>query len=166
MINAETTVREVAIQLPESTRLFEQLKIDYCCGGNQRLADACTSAGLDVDTVIEQLAEVTQPNAPEAAALDFADASLPELIEHILNTHHVFTWSEIDRLEVLKRKVIGAHGSNHPELFRLGELLQSLSADLKPHMFKEEKVLFPYMLSMAQAADQNQPRPFAPFETV
>jgi iron-sulfur cluster repair protein YtfE (RIC family) len=35
MINSSMTAREVAIELPQSTRLFERLKIDYCCGGNE-----------------------------------------------------------------------------------------------------------------------------------
>lgn len=166
MINSDTTVREVALDIPESTRLFEKLKIDYCCGGNQPLAEACSSAGLDVVTVMEMLGEVAKASSPDARASDRQNASLPELIEHILNTHHVFTKSEIDRLEALTEKVIGVHGQNHPELVQVGELFKQLGADLKPHMFKEEQVLFPYMLTMSEAAAQNQPCPPAFFGTV
>lgn len=166
MINSETTVREVALQMPQSTRLFERLKIDYCCGGNQPLAKACASAGVDVENVIGMLTEGTQSAPQDAAAFDFQNASLPQLIEHILNTHHVFTKSEMDRLEALTVKVIDAHAGNHPELIHLGELFKQLCGDLKPHMFKEEQVLFPYIVAMTQAADQNQPGPFAPFGTV
>jgi len=166
MINSETTVREVALQMPESTRLFEQLKIDYCCGGNQPLADACASAGIDIDSVMDMLGEMTHSNSSDTSALDFQDASLTELIEHILNTHHVFTKSEMDRLEVLAAKVISAHAENHPELIHLGELFKRLCGDLKPHMFKEEQVLFPYIVAMTEAVNQNRPGPFAPFVTV
>jgi regulator of cell morphogenesis and NO signaling len=166
MIHSETTVREVALQIPQSTRLFEKLKIDYCCGGNQPLVKACASAGIDVDNVMEMLAEVSQSTSHDAAGFDFQNTSLPELIEHILNTHHVFTKSEMDRLEALVGKVINAHGSNHPELIQMGELFKRLCDDLKPHMFKEEQVLFPYIVAMTQAAGQNQPGPFAPFGTV
>jgi iron-sulfur cluster repair protein YtfE (RIC family) len=28
------TVRELALENPSSTRIFEKLGIDYCCGGN------------------------------------------------------------------------------------------------------------------------------------
>ena len=169
MINSETTVKEVALQMPESTRLFEQLKIDYCCGGNQPLGEACTSAGLDVDTVMAMLAQtssVAQSSLPAGSAGNYQNHSLPELIEHILNTHHVFTKSEINRLEALTAKVIGVHGRNHPELTHVGELFQRLCADLKPHMFKEEQVLFPYILAMSQAAVENRPCPPAFFGTV
>lgn len=165
MINAETTVREVALVVPESTRLFESLKIDYCCGGNQPLAQACASVGVDVEEVMEMLAEVGESNEGEGA-LNFHDASLPELITHILDTHHVFTKSEIDRLQSLADKVLNAHGGNHPELVHLDELLTRLCADLTPHMFKEEQILFPYIVAMAQAAEQNQASPFPSFGTV
>src|SRR5678815_2341280 len=104
MINTGMTVREVAIELPQSTRLFETLKIDYCCGGTRPLAEACASAGLDVNDVIAMLAEVTQSKNNQT--LKFENAALPELITHILDTHHVFTKSEMDRLEMLTAKVI------------------------------------------------------------
>jgi regulator of cell morphogenesis and NO signaling len=166
MITTGMTVREVAIELPQSTRLFETLKIDYCCGGNKPLAQACAAAGVDVDDVMEMLTEVTAQSSPTSVAADFQNLSLPELITHILDKHHVFTRSEMERLATLTAKVIGAHGTNHPELLHLGELFRLLCADLRPHMFKEEQVLFPYILSMTQAKENNQAGPFAPFGTV
>lgn len=166
MINSEMTVREVAVQVPDSTRVFEKLKIDYCCGGNQSLTEACASAGVEVKNVIAMLGAVSQPNLAGKHTLDFQSFSLSELITHILNTHHVFTKAEMDRLETLTEKVIGAHAANHPELLQVGDLLQRLCADLKPHMFKEEQILFPYIMALELAAAQNQSRPFAPFGTV
>ena len=71
MINSEMTVREIAIQVPESTRLFEKLKIDYCCGGNRPLTEACGSAGVDIDNVIEMLGEVRRPNPRQMGRLIF-----------------------------------------------------------------------------------------------
>ncbi len=162
MINSQTTVREVALQLPQSTRVFETLKIDYCCGGNQPLAQACASAGVDVDNVMEMLTQSTSP----VEAGDFQNLSLAELITHILDTHHVFTKSEMDRLQLLADKVLAAHGGNHPELVHVDELLTRLCADLKPHMFKEEQVLFPYITRLVDAASQKRPAPFAPFGSV
>lgn len=166
MINSETTVREVAVQLPQSTRLFERLNIDYCCGGNRPLIDACDSAGVKVDNVIEMLTALEQPEASQSGTVDFQKASLSELIAYIVETHHIFTRSEMARIEALSAKVIGAHSANHPELLKMANLFQRLCAELKPHMFKEEQVLFPYIVAMEQADSQGQPCPFAPFGTV
>ncbi len=164
MINTGMTVREIATELPQSTRLFEKLRIDYCCGGHRPLSEACASAGVDVYNVMAMLGEVTQ--SEDTSELDFQNIPLPELITYILDTHHVFTKSEIERLQALTDKVIAAHGANHPELLHLRELWQRLSADLKPHMFKEEQVLFPYIVATVQAADHKWAAPFAPFGTV
>jgi len=166
MINSETTVRDVALNIPESTRLFEKLKIDYCCGGSKPLAEACASAGVDVDNVMELLAGVKQSDARIEGAEAFQKLSATELITHILDTHHVFTKSEMDRLEPLVDKVLAAHGGNHPELVHVAELFTRLCADLRPHMFKEEQILFPYIVATAEAGDQKRAAPFAPFGTV
>ncbi len=165
MIEPTMTVREVALDLPESTRLFEQLKIDYCCGGHRPLTEACASAGLEITQVMELLANVSQSKAP-ANEMDFQKLTLSGLIDHIVETHHNFTKAEMTRLEALTDKVINAHGENHRELIHVGELVHLLCTDLKPHMFKEEQVLFPYIVAMEKARLQSRPIPFPPFGTV
>jgi regulator of cell morphogenesis and NO signaling len=67
------------------------------------------------------------------------------------------------RLQSLADKVLAAHGGNHPELIHLDELFTRLCADLKPHMFKEEQILFPYIVELAKTVDHV---PFASFGTV
>lgn len=166
MISSEMTVREVAARVPESTTVFETLKIDYCCGGNRPLTEACASAGVEVDKVMEQLSALGKSAISNSATVDFQKLSLTQLIAHILETHHVFTKSEMGRIQTLAEKVIGAHGANHSELLTVGELFQQLCADLEPHMFKEEQILFPYIVAMEQAKTRDHPVPFAPFGTV
>ena len=166
MINSAMTVREVAIEVPQSTRLFEKLKIDYCCGGNRSLTEACSSAGLEVNDVLGMLATASQQETSDSSTKDFQALPINDLIEHILSTHHVYTKVEMARLESLVQKVISAHGGNHRELHEVGELFDRMCADLKPHMFKEEQILFPYILSLTKASAENRAAPFAPFGTV
>jgi regulator of cell morphogenesis and NO signaling len=166
MINSAMTVREVAVQLPESIKLFDKLKIDYCCGGKRPLTEACESAGVEVENLMATLEVLSRASAEEKDTVDFQELSLTGLITHILETHHTFTKSEMDRLTALVDKVCSAHGANHPELFKVADLFQQLCADLKPHMFKEEQVLFPHIVRMDEASSQNRVRPFAPFGVV
>ena len=160
MINSATTVMEVAVQVPESTTLFDSLKIDYCCGGKRPLTEACESAGVEVEHVIAMLASLSKTSSKTKDTVDFGELSLTALITHILETHHVFTKSEMARLTALIDKVCNAHGVNHPELFKVAELFQQLCADLTPHMFKEENILFPYIVRLNESSTQS--RPFAP----
>ncbi len=166
MISLNRTVREVALELPQATRVFEKLKIDYCCGGGAALADACAIAGVEVSTLERMLEDAGQTDAQNNAAVNFQKTTLGELITYIIDKHHVYTSDEMTRLEALLEKVITAHGTNHPELLAIRDSFQRLCGDLRPHMFKEEQVLFPYMIAIEKAASQNGPAPFAPFGTV
>jgi regulator of cell morphogenesis and NO signaling len=166
ILSPNKTVRDVVLELPQATRVFEKLKIDYCCGGDKPLVEACATAGVKVENLERMLAEAGHAEVQGNGSLDFGKATLGELIGHILDRHHVYTKEEMARLEPLIDKVIAAHGENHPELRSLGGLFQQLCADLKPHMFKEEQILFPYIVEMERSAVENRPAPFAPFGTV
>ena len=165
-LDSNTTVRDIAVQLPQSTRIFERLKIDYCCGGNTSLVEACANAGVAVSDLEKMLAQGSNATSSEVIETDFQAASLAELIDHILSKHHVFTKAEMLRLQALLTKVVDVHGANHPELPRVESTFQSLCGDLNPHMFKEEQILFPYILELERAHTQTRPVPFAPFGTV
>ena len=54
-LSANRTVRELAIEIPNATRTFEKLGIDYCCGGGKSLSDACMHAHLPVGDVLRAL---------------------------------------------------------------------------------------------------------------
>lgn len=164
-LNATMTVREIALESPNATRVFEKMKIDYCCGGNRSLAEACANAGLELES-LEQMLNDAETNAQEKATIDFKSLTLTELITHILDKHHVYTKEEINRLTALIEKVIGAHGVNHPELHKIGAVFQRLCRDLEPHMFKEEQILFPYIIEMENAALNKRSGPGSRFGTV
>jgi regulator of cell morphogenesis and NO signaling len=63
-------------------------------------------------------------------------------------------------------KVARVHGDNHPELLELKTAFDELSADLMPHMMKEETILFPYIDRMARNAARGLLPPIPPFGTV
>jgi regulator of cell morphogenesis and NO signaling len=165
-ISSTTKVRDVALALPQSTRLFEEFEIDYCCGGDEPLDAACASAGIGVQNMLVLINQVKQASAAGDGGPDLLKATATELIGHILDKHHVFTKNEMARLKPLADKVVGVHGANHPELLAIRDLMQQLFEDLRPHMFKEEQILFPFIGALENARQQNSPAPFAPFGTV
>ncbi|HYH87389.1 MAG TPA: iron-sulfur cluster repair di-iron protein [Pyrinomonadaceae bacterium] len=161
---ADKTVREYAVETPNATRVFEKLKIDYCCGGGRSLADACAVAGVEVGEVKRLLEQAGSFAGDVPAGLQ--SGTLAELIDYILDKHHTFTRDEMERITALAAKVESKHGMNHPEMLRVRALFQQLCDDLRPHMFKEEMILFPYVKQMEQAAVSGLPKPYAPFGTV
>ncbi len=143
-----TKVGELVMARPETMRYFERLGIDYCCGGHHTLAEACQLAKQDPVEVLNGLATLEPPSAGVPSLQDWQQASLTDLIQYIVTTHHDFLREELPRLDLLLGKVLKAHGEHHPELGRVGELYQSLVADLMPHMMKEEQILFPFIRQM------------------
>lgn len=164
MIDPAMKVRDVAL-IPEATRILENLKIDYCCGGERPLAEACELAGIQLED-LQEILEAAQENSGQSRDTDFKTMPLSDLITYIIYKHHVFTTNEMARLEALTAKVIAVHGKNHPELTEVATLLDVLFAELRPHMFKEEHVLFPFVCELEQSMLRKGLPPFPPFGTV
>jgi len=165
-VTTEKTVRELALENSTATRVFEKLGIDYCCGGNKSLDEACRTANLNMDQVLDSLEMAEQAAHAAQKDRDWQVEPLADLIAHIKNTHHKYTREEIARLGPLFDKVCSVHGKNHSELLQLRGIFQRLAQELTTHMMKEEMVLFPYMVRMEEATIQKEPIVSGPFGTV
>ncbi|WP_455258337.1 DUF542 domain-containing protein [Peptoniphilus asaccharolyticus] len=55
MINKNMTIAEALKENPNVARVFEDTGLDYCCGGNQNLAEAIEEINFDIDSYIELL---------------------------------------------------------------------------------------------------------------
>ncbi len=154
-VESTRTVGEVAAGLPAATRLFEKLGIDYCCGGRQTLASACTTAGVSYENLAQSLAELSA--VPPNEEQSWTNASLPELTHHVVAKHHAFIRSESPRLQSLITKVVGVHGGRHPELKEVQAIFSDVSQELAMHMMKEEQILFPAIIRMEQFAADHAP---------
>jgi len=162
----EKTVREIALESPASTRALEKLGLDYCCGGNQTLEQACRTAKISMDEVLKALDAAQSAYQPGPSDHDWQRESLTDLISHISRTHHKYVREEIARLGPLFQKVCSVHGTNHPKLMRMQSTFSDLAQELTMHMMKEEMVLFPYVVRMEEAVIQKEPVVPPPFGTV
>ena len=164
-LSSTQTVRQLATEIPNATRVFEKLGIDYCCGGGKSLEAACAQVKIPVTEVLRTLEQGSVPGEP-AAAPDFSQAPLSELVSYIVSRHHGYVKQEIPRLEKLLSKVVSVHGRNHAELVAIQGVFAALAAELTSHMMKEEMVLFHYVTQMEQALESGKRAPSAPFGTV
>jgi len=162
-VTTEKSVRDLAIENPDATRVFEKLGIDYCCGGKRSLEEACRAANLNIDEVLRSLENA---GAAPPAQKDWQVEPISALISHIKETHHKYTREEIARLGPLFAKVCSVHGKNHPELLEVRELFQDVANELSAHLMKEEMILFPYLIVMEAAVNRNEPIAAAPFGPV
>ena len=145
MLNVQgKTVREIALEMPLTTRVFEEYKIDYCCHGDTLFDEACRKAGALPD-IVNQKIDLIVDAATETAGETLSEMSLNDLIDHILDKHHVYTKDEMAHLTPLMAKVASRHGDHYDYLLELKDLFAAVCDDLEPHMLKEEMVLFPYI---------------------
>lgn len=165
-VSTAKTVRDLALEFPEATRVFEKFGIDYCCGGGKSLEEACAASRLSVDQVLDSLEMAEQTARVSRKDRNWQTEPLAELVAHINGTHHKYTREEIARLHPLLDKVCSVHGKNHPELQQIRAAFRGLGQELSLHMMKEEAVLFPYIVRMEEAVIQGEPVLPPPFGTV
>jgi len=153
MITPETRIADIAAQNPATIRIFQELGIDFCCGGKRPLAEACAEKKITFGELSSALGLAGEPTE---AGIPGADAKLGELIRFIVGRYHADLRTELPRLAQMAAKVHDVHGAKHPQVFpELVRVFAGLKAELDSHMMKEEQVLFPYVerLEALAAAD-------------
>ena len=158
MTTTTQTVRDIASENPSAVRTFEKYGIEYCCGGQVPLAEACANKGLDLDEVIASLEAASVASLP--GENDWGKESLGDLAKHIVNTHHSYVNREIPRLNELAAKVVSRHGDTREELSAIQSKVAELGEEMIAHQGKEEVVLFPYITKLERysAGDGAKPR--------
>ena len=140
-ITSETTVGEIVRAFPARSRIFENLGIDYCCGGKKPLAEVCRAKNLDPATVVAMLAALDGATDNSSANPDAM--SLTELCDHIEEFHHAYLREELPRLDFMTRKVAAVHGDHEPRLLEVRRVFESFNAELTTHTQEEDKTIFP-----------------------
>ncbi|WP_198376267.1 iron-sulfur cluster repair di-iron protein [Neoroseomonas rubea] len=133
---ATRPIGEIAASLPGATAIFRRHKLDFCCGGAARLADAAPAEALpDIEAELAALAPATDEAPQETDAL----------IDHILTRYHAVHRREVSELARMARRVEAVH-RDHPAVPRgLAALLERMAFEMEAHMTKEEQALFPMM---------------------
>ena len=140
------TVAQLAIAHPGALAVFTKYNIDYCCGGNRSLVEACHRLGLHPDQIRMEIAEASPSDDVQALKPETWSSGL--LIDFIVQNHHSYIKSITPEIEALLDKVCDRHGNDCLELLKVRECFLDLTEELALHMEKEEKVLFPLIRRM------------------
>lgn len=163
VISPETRLRDLALHVDGAWRVLGEHHIDYAAGAARTLGEACARAGLDVAALVARLESERERAHGTSRETRWTDHAPWELVEHLLSTHHPFTWSELERLGALLATVRRESGDTHPELAEVAASFGALHADLERHMPKEERVLFPWVLSLRVHEAEGTTPPPPPF---
>jgi regulator of cell morphogenesis and NO signaling len=160
----DTTVRDIVAGDFRAAAVFQKHGIDFCCGGDRPLAAACVEQGVDVDSVIAEIVAACTGAVPGAPRYDTWDP--PNLVSYIIANHHAYVRDAIPTLLARTQKVATVHEARHPELRDIEATFAEVADEMTSHMFKEEHILFPFIVAMADAVANGQPLPAAPFGSV
>lgn len=151
-ISPDRTIAELVLEVPARSRTFENLGIDYCCGGKKTLRAVCEKKMLDPTEVVALL-EATDSRAQNTPEMDYAAMSLAKLILDIVSRHHDYLRKELPRLNAMLTKVTRVHGDKEPRLEAMLKIFVAFEQELTSHMMKEERILFPAITMMEQRSN-------------
>ncbi len=140
MLKPDMTLADIAVSRPAATRVFSRHHLDFCCGGKQTVADACTEAGLDTAGLLSEI----EREEPGAADLDRWEARpIGELADFVVDRYHSALRRQLPTLVELAAKVEKRHAEKATCPTGLHALLVEMQAEVDAHLMKEEQVLFP-----------------------
>jgi regulator of cell morphogenesis and NO signaling len=125
----------------KAAEIFKKYGIDFCCGGNSPLKQACAEKNIDIEVLSQELLELA--GQPPDAAHNFKEWNLGFLCDYIVNTHHQTVTKLLPQVLAYTRKIADVHGSHHPELLQVATLFSQINDELVPHLKNEEDILFP-----------------------
>lgn len=117
---AEKTVGEIVAADYRAAEVFNTYGIDFCCGGQTPLGEACAEQGVRVEEVLQELEQVTQAAGSPSERYD--QWGLDFLTDYVVNQHHAYTKRMIPQLRDFAATVAGVHGDSHPETHTIAQL--------------------------------------------
>jgi regulator of cell morphogenesis and NO signaling len=138
----ERMIGQVVADDYHTAQVFNQFNIDFCCGGDKTIEEACNSEGIKTEDVVSALENIDEKDNKEDR---FDHWELGFLTDYIAQTHHAFTRKKIPEISAYGETVAKVHGSTHEELYEIYEEFLTLAEEMTGHMQEEEDQLFPYI---------------------
>lgn len=161
---ADETLGQLAAKDLRKAQVFKKYGLDFCCGGKKTVKQACAEKGLDVTKVEQELQQADR--VPASRPLPYNEWSLDFLADYIINTHHSYVRKNLPDIKAYAEKVMRVHGSRHPELIQVHQLVEEINTELTAHLTKEENILFPYIKELVAVQKKTQPLHTAHFGSV
>jgi regulator of cell morphogenesis and NO signaling len=135
------TIGEIVANDYRAASVFKEAGIDFCCGGNKTIEDACREKNIEPEELLHRLEEAgSQPLAKDKRYNEWEPAFL---VDYIVNVHHSYIRKALPDIIEYTKKIASVHGARHSELYKVSELFSAIGDELTQHLKKEEEILFP-----------------------
>lgn len=147
LIDLKMSIGDSVTKHPALAGIYMTYGIDYCCGGDRTIDEAIADSDSDRDEIVNSLNDKLLSISENGESfIQLSELNNSQLIDNIIEQHHVFLRETLPVLGSYLFKLIEVHGQSHPELFDIHRLVGALRIDLEEHLIKEEKQLFPLIL--------------------
>jgi regulator of cell morphogenesis and NO signaling len=152
MTKKETLIGDIVANDFRTAEVFKKANIDFCCGGNVSLQEACLSKGIDPERLIHDLTALSE--TPDTSGRNYKEWDLDFLCDYLINSHHKYVKKTMPELEAYAQKIASVHGEGHPELKEVSSLFSQLKSELDQHLKNEEEVLFPAIKEVLKSGNK------------
>jgi regulator of cell morphogenesis and NO signaling len=159
-ITKEQTIGQLVTDDYRTAQVFQEHGLDFCCGGNRTIEEACVNKAIDPDDVVQALNRINT-NGVKVKEDNYNQWSLDFLVDYIVNNHHEFTRNKLPEIGKYAKKVAKVHGERHEELNKIYYEFTMLHTEIFNHLDKEEQILFPYIKQLVEAEKKGE-KPEAP----
>jgi regulator of cell morphogenesis and NO signaling len=148
--NAEDKISDIVRIDYRTADVFKRHSINYCCGGQVSLQEACSLRNLDYGIVAKELEEATR-NLRLSNKLSFQQWRIDFLVDYISNVHHAYLQQTLPALKAQLNSFVNGHKQKYPEIERVEQLFNDLCELLTIHSCHEEEIIFPYIKQIDSA---------------
>ena len=145
LINTMTnTVSQIVRNDYRTADVFKKYGINYCCGGNLLLEEACALQKIDKAALDKDLQLATQNfSMPSSTAFD--QWPLAFLTDYITHVHHGYVRNVLPSLKSFMNSYVPGHLKKFPHLAAVQETFNHLASEVEEHTAREDESIFPYV---------------------
>lgn len=149
------TVRDIVITDYRTADVFRKWGINYCCGGNLPLPDACAAKQVSQAEVEHDLQQATR-NVSLSNSIAYNEWPIPFLTDYIQYVHHGYLKAALPALRQLMASFVPGHLKKYPHLAEVQQTFLDLADELEEHAREEEESIFPYVKQVTSTYQQKE----------
>lgn len=154
-VNTAFTVSEIVRRNYRTADVFKRYGINYCCGGNATVPEACAQANISLQE-LEQALEKATLVTPLSSAIQYDKWKPDFLIDYLVNIHHAYLHQTLPTLDGSLTTFIEGHKKKFPQLGKVLVLFKQLTQLLQAQTEKEETAIFPYLKQLINAYNRKE----------
>lgn len=161
---ADKTLREIVMDEAGAVDVFLKYGIDFYCRGDRNFEEACRQQNLDPQKVENEITE----RSGTSERLDFKlnDFKMSEIIGHIIKYHHAYQRSKKEPVSNLAERLAFEKRHLDPDLKKISDLVLLFFNEMENYIRREEQILFPVILTLADYEEHGKPKPMTCFGSV